>query len=220
MSDSFIDLKYSNISRYNFDLKELTNDFSFFNFVDKASRTQSFDFGGFGVITSKQYIMGYNSNYGLGTHNCSYGRFMEDINGGGQLYSECDVNYLAEQCKSKFITIRMSYEVGVPNDQGVSGHFGSLRFQIPNRKISLNEYKLFEQFYNEYNEDIKMAIERSKGKLTVSFFSKQIGSIICNNGIDKLLAFLKSNIDYDMVDDNGNEIIVGTEFKNEIQLKR
>ena len=66
----FYSNKDSHLMSYNFDLKELMDNFTMLNFVKNGRKVclseEGVDFGGFFVCTPKQYVIGYNSNYGVG----------------------------------------------------------------------------------------------------------------------------------------------------------
>ena len=92
-------------SSWNYDLIPLITNFSFYKFISDA---KSDEFGGFIVITDKQYIIGYNAGFGYGTHASSFTRVMKDINGGGRINSAKELMNLTNECCKKFIVARYS----------------------------------------------------------------------------------------------------------------
>ena len=72
----------------NYDLFPLIKDFDFYSFIDYAEKHKNIvtDYGGFIVITPKQYVIGYNSNFGTGSHLASLARVTKDIYGGGNIH--------------------------------------------------------------------------------------------------------------------------------------
>jgi len=70
--------KSGNVTEYNFDINKMIKDFSFYDFIDQT-RGGKKDNGAFLVVTDKQYILGYNADYGLGSHQQSFARCEAEI---------------------------------------------------------------------------------------------------------------------------------------------
>ena len=105
--NAFFANKDTGRSDYNFNLKELTENFSFLDFVFDVQRGEAKYYGGFVVCTPKQYIVGYNAKFGSGSHNASYARFIKDMQGGGKIFSDEDLLRLSNICKNKYIYAKL-----------------------------------------------------------------------------------------------------------------
>lgn len=214
MINPYIQRKTGSGSNYNFNLQELIKNFSFCEFIYNGSKYESIDFGGFFVMTDKQYVIGYNSGFGVGSHLSAWARFMKEINGGGYINNDDEIIYLSKVCQEKFITARMIYEMVNIDDNGSPKYFGYLHFNFPDKKISLNQLELFKQFYNEYNVDLRLAIAKSKGVFKVSFYSKKTGSVENLNSLNEILKYMEENVNYDYTEKNENEVVIGTPLLN------
>lgn len=201
-------------SELNFDIYPLIKDFDFYSFIDYAEKHKNVitDYGGFIVITPKQYIIGYNSDFGSGTHLTSYARVVRDIYGGGVIHSNDEAKKLASYCLDKFIVASIMYEC--IEEYGVAKCSGYISFDIKNRSISLEEFYSFERFYNDYNNEIKRVISKyGKDKFNVVINIKNDSKIerIVTDCLDELYIYLKNNIDYGIYNDYYDEIIIGKE---------
>lgn len=218
-SNLFFKRKYGNASMYNFDLSELTRDFSFYEFISRSADRNTFDYGGFLVITDNQYVIGYNAGFGLGTHLSSFARFMKDKSGGGNIYYDKDAIVLANKCIFNYITAKLYYEEARTEGSLVHKYFGGIYFTMPIRSVSLNQLKLLRKFYNEYNEDLKYAIKKSNGSFEVSYQGIKTGSVSNLTSLDEVLKYVENNIDYDFIPEEKDEIIIGTGLNRVRKIK-
>ena len=206
-------------SMYNFNLQELISDFSFYDFINMPPKKDAFDYGAFAVFTDNQYVIGYNSGYGIGTHYSSFARFMKDISGGGNISSIEEAYKLSDKCQMNYITIKINYEE-IKNIWDIeSRRTGGVRITIPFRGISLNQYKLFKKFYDKYNEDLKYAIQKSNGTFDVSYQGLRIKTVGKLNSLDEVLKYVEEHVDNDFIPKSENEIIIGTGLEKSRILK-
>ena len=205
---TFISTRYDNLlitgfynrksglgSSWNYDLIPLITNFSFYKFI---SDDKSDEFGGFIVITDKQYIIGYNAGFGYGTHASSFARVMKDINGGGRINSAKELMNLTDECCKKFIVARIVFE----NNQGY------INFEIP-KEISSYMYNSFEKFYEAYNDEIKSVANRYNFEVSYTDLLKK--EQIISSNLDNINMYLKNIINNNYVED---ELIIGVSTKN------
>ncbi len=204
---------------FNFDIFPLIKDFDFYSFIDYAEKHKDVitDYGAFIVITPKQYVIGYNSNFGTGSHLSSFARCTKDIYGGGVISSQNEVDKIVSYAKNQFITAAVMYEsismYGVPECSGY------ISIDINIKSISLEHFKSFEQFYNDYNNEIKRVVAKygkEKFYVQINFRNDSKLTRIYSDCLDELYIYLKNIIDYDKYDSFYDEIIIGKENKNKI----
>ncbi len=215
----FLSGKSNTTGMYNYDIRELIENFSFYDFISKAPRRDIFDYGAFAVFTDQQYVIGYNSGFGIGTHYSSFARFMKDIHGGGYIINTNDANKLSDKCMFDFITAKIYYEEALNEGCVTNKYWGGVRFIMPVRKISLNQLKLFRKFYDEYNEDLKYAIKKSNGTFDVSYQcnkGKVVGKL---DSLDEVLKYIEEHVDLDYIPEEKDEIILGTGLGKTRKLK-
>lgn len=206
-------------SMYNFNLEELIGNFSFYDFISNQPKKEIFDYGAFAVFTDNQYVIGYNSGYGIGTHYSSFARFMKNIHGGGNIGSTEEAYKLSDKCQMNYITVKINYEE-ISNVWDVeSKRTGGIRITMPFRGISLNQYNLFKKFYDEYNEDIKYAIKKSNGTFDVSYQGTKVGIVGKLDSLDEVLKFIEEHVDYSVIPEENDEIIIGTGIGKTRKLK-
>ena len=215
MNKKYANLFYSNKSTgkndFNFDLKELTQNFSLIDFIDEARKRPSEDFGGFLVCTPKQYIFGYNANFGTGSHACSFGRTMKDIKGGGLIASSNELLSLASECERTYFCARLLYDCRGYNDQGVPIFQGSLVF-LTAKPIREKMFITFKKFYDDYKDEIKYAVKYSNGTFDIAYYSKELRKSIHTTDLNEVYDYIESHIDYNYNPDGEESIIgVGTE---------
>lgn len=203
----------------NYDIFPLIRDFDFYSFIDYAEKHKNVisDYGGFIVITPKQYIIGYNSNFGTGTHFSSFARVTKEIYGGGSIQSSKEAKSLVNYCLDNFIVGSIIYEC--IEEYGVPKCSGYISFDIKNKKISLEEFHSFEMFYNGYNAEIRRVISKygiDKFNVVINIKNDSKIERIVSDCLDELYIYLKSCIDYDIYDDYYDEIVIGKENVNKI----
>lgn len=222
LQTTFYHNKLTGNVEYNFDIFPLIKDFDFYSFIDYAEKHKKTisDYGGFIVITPKQYIIGYNSNFGTGSHLSSFARCTKDIYGGGVIGSKNEVDKISTYCQNQFITGCIMYECismyGVPECSGY------ISFDINLNSISLEHFYSFEQFYNDYNQEIKRVINKygiKKFYVQINVRNDSKLTRIYSDCLDELYIYLKEIIDYDKYDSFYDEIVIGKENKNKIFKK-
>ena len=146
---------------YNFDLKPLIENFSFYDFVTTSRRYNVInEHGGFLVITDKQYVLGYNSDFGKGTHTSSYARCYADFEGGKLINTYEDSLYYSSKCQSDFITARITFEKTGNNANGYPVFSGRIYFNFGKTPITQGKLDVLEQFYKDNAEEIHSICER------------------------------------------------------------
>ena len=218
---AYFNRKSGSGSDYNYELAPLIKDFSFYEFfreVEKRKKELN-DYGGFLIITNKQYIIGYNAGFGVGTHLSSFARTMKDITGGGNinLNEAVKLNYI---CDKNYITARLCYEHNGDNEHGRPLYGGVLNFNLStlDNKITPKQFENFVEFYNDYNEDIKYCISKyGINNFYVRFtYLDETGKIKynCSNSLDNLYNYLSNSIDHskEILEES---IIIGKERKHQ-----
>lgn len=162
----------NNVYGYKFDLDELINHFSQDGFRGFIQRGRSIngapEFGGFMVITDKQYILGYNANLGQGTHTSAYANCMSLLKG-NDINNDNDVIYLSSECQKNFITVRFVYEKMGRNQYGTWDYEGRILFDFGSLDITPGKLKALENFCNEYSQEFKYITEYYKFKIFYSY---------------------------------------------------
>lgn len=147
--------------RANFDLKPLIQDFSFYDFCRNAKGS---DNGAFLVITNKQYIIGYNAEFGQGAHVYAFARCMQDIKAGGYISTMREAFALDNELQRKYLAAKIVYEVKRNDDSHLANTDGYIKFTltdyVQNKDIPMEQYELFQKFYREYNDEIKYVAKK------------------------------------------------------------
>ena len=99
-------------SAYNFDLAEMMKNFNFYDFCAEAkgSRNYSVEHGALLVITDRQYILSYNSSFGIGSHAATSVRVYADIHGIGKVHNNRTASEMYSKCVFQYITARIAYD--------------------------------------------------------------------------------------------------------------
>ena len=202
---------------YNYDLAPLLYKFNFYDFVSYAEQGKvgDNDYGGFLVITPKQYIIGYNSGFGTGTHLSSFARTMMDLKGGGPIFDNFQATDLAVECDDNYLTAVIIYEkVSI---QGKPVFKGFISFDLT-KKVSENEYRVFEKFCDDYKEDISYVIKKFKNFSIIYQYRDNNGKKRTESTTDLELIkqIVRNNIDYNKEENNINEHIIGVEVKSKM----
>lgn len=209
--------KDSNIVNYNFDLKELTNNFSLFDFIKNANiacrQNIGDDFGGFLVCTPKQYVFGYNSGFGVGAHIASYARVMKDILGGGKITSLQEFTKLGTMCSEKYLCGRLVYENVGFDEYGMPILTGELNILIRG-SINSGIFESFKKFYEDYNSEIGLVSKNLNRKFKVTYFDRDTHKRVESNNLDLLYNYLENHIDSNL--ENEDETIIGVPIENEV----
>lgn len=194
-------------SNFNFDLTPLIKNFSFFDFFYDAMHADAEDFGAFAVLTTKQYVIGYNAGFGYGSHYTSYARVLKDISGGGMITNQRDLAFLSFKCMADYITVRICCEK-------LEGKRAScITICIPKNGISQEQFDVFEKFYADYNSEIERICNRYDCR--VSFGKHEIpGRRFLSNNLDEVREYLLTIINPEKkVEENFEEVIIGIPLK-------
>ncbi len=211
----YVNRKTGSGTKYNYDLKPLIQDFSFLDFISNALRNRQVgnDFGAFLVLTNKQYVLGYNAGFGVGTHIASFARTFNDLNGHGRIVYDSEAIRLSEKCQKDYITARIMYDCVDENENGSPIYSGSISFLIKNLPISPKQFEVFKKFYENYNSEIELVVKRcSINNFCVWFrYDTELSKFNVNKSenLDNLYKFLESQIDYDKVVEDEDEVLVG-----------
>ena len=207
---------------FNYELLPLIHNFEFLDFIATASNN---DHGGFLVITNNQYIIGYNSGFGIGTHRVAFARVMKDLTGGGLIRSEQEVNKLYHDCTKKFITARITYDYRGMNESGLPIHNGAIYFKLPETNtITKEQFEVFKKFYEDYNQEIKIIIRKygiKKFNVQYEYIDEEgtkTMKIITN--LDELYIYLEQCIEANKLLNIDNEIILGITPNKKYKTKK
>lgn len=221
----YINRKTGSGTKYNYELKPLIENFSFLDFISNALRNREVgnDFGAFLVLTNKQYILGYNAGFGVGTHIASFARTFNDLNRRGRIINDLEAIRLSEKCKKEYITARIMYDCVGETENRVPIYSGSISFSIKSLPITSSQFEVFKKFYENYNSEIELAVKKcSINNFCVWFtYDTETSKFNVNKSenLDNLYKFLESQIDYDKVVDDEDEVLVGVGI-DEILSKR
>ena len=196
----------STTNKYNFDLKELIDGFSFVDFVHYVQNGSTEYNGGFLVFTPKQYILGYNAEFGTGSHNRTFARVEKDLNGGGEIETYQDMLKLSTECRNKYFHARILY--GKVSDEilGIHKFKGFIDFYVPDR-ISPRVLESFKRFYEDYDEEIKLVNRNTGLEFSVNYYKHGDSGFTSNSSLEELYIYLESIVDYDLVDEEDEEIV-------------
>lgn len=207
---------------YNYELAPLITNFDFDTFIMDAEKSKDGlkEHGGFIVITSKQYIIGYNAGFGEGTHISAFARTTKDLFGGGSISNQNDAYKLTGICCRNYITARIVYECIGYNENRTPIYAGYIKFNLNEfgNKITLGQFETFKTFYNDYNADIKYVTKKcGLNKFYVRFCyqdSNGKGHENISDSLDALYNHLENNIDMEKTIFDEYEIIIGKKGKN------
>ena len=199
---------------YNFDLKPLIDEFSFEEFVNlKFSSAYGCtnmkpvnEYGAFLVITDKQYILGYNSDKGCGSHHCSFARCMADILGGNKINTYEDAKYYKGLCEHKYITARIIYEKDWTNLYGYPKFIGRILFNFGTEPITEGKLRSLEKFIEDHGKQLDYI--NKAYNFSIEYMTSYVTEKDCE--LSKILRFAQYNMDpYAISESNDDEVIVG-----------
>lgn len=222
---AFLSRKSGGGEKYNYELTPLIENFSFLDFIYGALKYKGIgnDYGAFLVITNKQYILGYNAGFGVGTHIASFARTFNDINNRGKVENNLDAIRLSTRCQKDYITARIMYECIGENENGIPIYSGSISFSIKNLPITPKQFEVFKKFYEDYNKEIELVIKKCSINNFCVWFSYDTETkkfnINKSNNLDNLYNFLESQIDYNKVIDDENEVLIGVSIDETLSKK-
>jgi hypothetical protein len=201
---------------FNFNILPLIKDFSFTDFLMVASKTEH---SGILVITDNQYILGYTDEYGIGTHRAAAARIMKDISGGGFIRDIPTAKFLEHECHRKFITARITYDYRGDNEFGTPIFKGAIYFSLPEEHtISLSQFKVFEQFYQDYHRELEMLVRKygvDKFNIQYEFIDEEGTKFLKKTtSLEEVYTYYESCIDENKPYQQENETIIGVSPKN------
>lgn len=211
----FLNRKTGGGEKYNYDLKPLIDNFSFLDFVYDALKYREVgnDFGAFLVMTDKQYILGYNAGFGVGTHIASFAKTFSELKGISKIDNDLDALRFSNKCQDDYITARIMYECVGENENRIPVYSGGIGFTIKKLPISPNQFEVFKKFYENYNKDIELAVKKCFiNNFSVWFINdtEPGQSYLDKSGnLDNLYSFLESHIDYNKVTSDEDEVLIG-----------
>lgn len=213
VANGFFARKTGGGSNCNFELEPLIKNFSFYDFFHDASFVDIEDFGAFAVLTTKQYVVGYNAGFGYGSHYSSYARVLKDISGGGLITNERDLSYLSFKCMNDYITFRICCEK-------IKGKRAScITINIPKNGITQEQFDVFEKFYIDYNREIESVCNRYSCHVSFSKYETP-GRIFLSKNLDEVREYLRSIINPEKkIEENFEETIIGTPLNNSKKKK-
>ncbi len=185
---------------YNFDLIPLIDGFDFYEFCDNGQK-QTGDYGGFIVITDKQYIVGYNSGFGIGSHRNVFARVYRDIHGGGPVNSDIETMEFERKLLTSALVGKIHFELTAQLD-APTHHTGHIHFDFtaPGSKnqikpITEKQFKQFKKFYEKYNKDIKYVCQRFDFKIILTYHDT-FGELITvtSSDLQALYNFMENHI--------------------------
>lgn len=196
--EAYLNRKSGKGSRYNYDLEPLIKKFSFYDFVANVKKDE--DFGGFLVITNKQYVIGYTAGFGAGTHMAAFARVMMDMNdpNKGQIKYDRDAIKLNSECTRNYITARILYESHGYDQYGIPQFLGYINFELSSfgGKITPSQFEVFKQFYNDYNEDINYVTKKYNFFVAINYKDEEGKTQRrTSQNLDELYEYLEKNID-------------------------
>ena len=200
----------------NFDLKELTSNFSLFNFIRDARKRPNEDFGGFLICTPKQYIFGYNSSFGTGTHGASFGRSMKDIMGGGNISSEGELLSLASQCERTYFCARLIYDCIGDNEYGRPIFDGKLVF-LTGKPIGYKMFETFKKFCEDYGDEINRVIAYYNGTFHLTYYIQEQKRSVNTFDLNEVYDYVSKHVDYNY-NPEINEQIIGVSTENNLTI--
>ena len=205
---------------YNYDVKEMINNFSLEDFI--LSKNNKIEKEAILLITDNQYILSYSKDFGYGDCNEAMANSVREIYGLKDFRYRREIDSISGMIKQNFITANIinSKKAGV-----------YLSFNLNDcKRISESQLELFKDFYDKYNDVIKLYSESfgypivkyslPKGKPYVNDF----GIVDDENYYDSddlsgVYELLKSRVDVDKVNPVEDKIIgnvVKTKNKNKV----
>ena len=202
-------------SSYNYNLFEMINNFDFYDFFHATKNNKMDNNGATLVITNKQYILGYNAGFGMGTHYGAFARIYLELFGGGRISNEKDMQFASRMCYTNYLTARITYERVMDDDIMRPIYKGSINFSLSNiilsndKSISPGMFKAFCEFYDDYNDEIKKLCDNYNFKVVFYHVNKKGSLMDESNSLDNLYHFLKSIVNNDKKIDDSDELIIG-----------
>ncbi len=195
--------------KYGYNIKELTKDFSFFDFTHSVQIGDVEYNGGILVCTPKQYILSYNLGFGSASHNATFARVEKDLHGGGSILIEDELG-LCEKCRNKYIHAKILYGRVDPLNYSFKGF---IDFYIPD-KISPKSFESFKEFFKDFASEISL-VNRNVQNFSINYCIYSRGKYFFNSNMEEIYNCLQSVVDYNL-DDEESEYIIGKDTKNKV----
>ena len=172
------------MEQLNFSVKPMVNGFDLKQFLENKRNIQYHSV--FLIITKKQLVYGYTNDKGSGYHLASLCNALREIYDMPLFQSINEQVLLEEKIENSFITGRFINDIQI-------GTYLSFYLQEI-KKISYEEFRLFEYFYNEYNDIIDFYSNKYKTPLV--FASLPNGKSIKDEYGNKVDLLSMDNLDY------------------------
>lgn len=138
------------MNSYNYDVEEMVNSFSLEDFLIPQKNSVQKD--AFLLVTDNQYVLGYSKCNGVGDFKEAVSNSVREIYGLRDFTYRREIDRVSEFVLSNFIT------ASIVNSQKAGVY---LAFNIKQcGKISEKQLEMFKQFYDKYNEKIKLFSEK------------------------------------------------------------
>ncbi len=193
--------------KYGYNIKELSEDFSFFDFAHSVQIGDVEYNGGILVCTPKQYILSYNLGFGSGSHNSTFARVEKDLHGGGSILVQDELP-LREKCRNKYIHAKILYGRVDPLNFSFKGF---IDFYIPD-KISQRSFESFKAFFDDFASEISLA-SRNIQDFSINYCIYSKNKYVFNSTMEEIYSYLESIVDYSLNDEE-SEYIIGKATKN------
>ena len=180
-------LTRENRNSYNFDLKEHMDSFDLYEFCQRDMR----DKYGFLVITPERYYLGYNANYGEGTHMGAFARVMKEILGGGVITNENDAVVLNDRCLDEYITANLINEYFGKYYLKEHESKSYMSFFLEKKDINNKELNVFKDFYDKYNNEIIFLANHFGFKVFFNYHKEGTSKLDISNSLDNVYDYLK-----------------------------
>ena len=182
-------------SLWNFDLKPLMDNFSFYDFCDMLSGNldTSKEHGGIFVLTNNQYIVCYTAGFGDGSHVYTEARCMKELLGGGEIFDQKEGIRLSTQLNREYITGRIIYEPYLENDKIM--HAGFIVFPMGGKSVSYQQYEQFLKFYEKYNDELIYVCKKFNFFVDYTYRDEN-NNVVCDrsNSLDNLKEYMQKHL--------------------------
>jgi len=207
------------MDKYNFDVKEMVDSFSLEDFF--ISEDNKIEREAFLLITDNQYILGYSKSFGYGEFNEAISNTIREIYGLKNFKYRREIENISDIIKGNFITAKI-------DSSKRNGIY--IEFNINEcSRISENQFSLFKDFFDEYNDIIKM-YSMNFGYPLVKYYLPNDNTYVNDFGIVNeetcyesddltgILEILKTKVDENKVVPEENKII-GNIVKRQVKSK-
>ncbi len=200
------------VDEYNYDIYPLLTEFSFLDYVSQAlsDNVEGLDYNAVLIITDNQYILTQTEGYGRGPHRKTFANIMREITDGQPIYDDRDSIEYYTMCEYRFITARLNIMKTATGKFVATFYFELTNYNKTNKEITHAMFNSFMQFYNQYNDEIKL-IKNKIPTFVVGYKYYKDGRAITveTNSLDSIKRLLEQQINYDKPNDPGIENIIG-----------